>query len=407
MHPKAKAPLLWLRTHGIWLGLLLLCGCTTAKPTLSLRRFPPDTTMNEAAGRGGMLYVTLQLADGQKLPFVLDTGSSATALDNSLEPKLDACLGEGTVTIFAVKQDTRIYKTPTLYWGGTPLLNSNKYVITVDCQKLSANGGHPQMGILGMDILCHYCLQLDFAARKIRFLDPVLADKTSWGQPFPLTDLGDGCFVVRENLVKSHGWGSLIDTGCDSDGWLTPQFYHEWTNLLQPATGAVHSPRGRLGDEYYDEIHLTELDSAQVASGDEHLRFNGIGLRLLAQNLVTLDFPERTLYLKRTSLGPLKPDRAAQAAARSEGRAALRFLSQLQREGRLPGWSEYNQRAVGQVHFYYHYPDTVTFDNLRKIGDPAIYHYEVIRPDKSHPWRLTKAWRTDASGRTLEEYQAP
>ena len=34
---------------------------------------------------------------------------------------------------------------------------------------------------------------------------------------------------------------------------------------------------------------------------------NTIGLRFLARHLVTLNFPKRTMYLKRVSAGPLAP----------------------------------------------------------------------------------------------------
>src|SRR5208282_4204666 len=100
---------------------------------------------------------------------------------------------------------------------------------TFDFKQLATHEGPPIMGILGMDVLHHYCIQLDFAAGKIRFLNDERANKENWGKPYPLTDLGDGCFLINENLVGAKGPGSLIDTGyITSDGWLTPELFQQW-----------------------------------------------------------------------------------------------------------------------------------------------------------------------------------
>ena len=44
--------------------------------------------MNQDAGRGGILIVTLRLESGEKLPFIVDTGCQVTVFDKSLEGKL-------------------------------------------------------------------------------------------------------------------------------------------------------------------------------------------------------------------------------------------------------------------------------------------------------------------------------
>jgi hypothetical protein len=49
---------------------------------------------------------------------------------------------------------------------------------------MSAAVGQPIMGILGFDVLQHYCIQLDFSARKLRFMDGDHANKHHWGKAF-------------------------------------------------------------------------------------------------------------------------------------------------------------------------------------------------------------------------------
>jgi hypothetical protein len=158
------------------------------------------------------------------------------------------------------------------------------------------------MGVIGMDVLDHYCVQLDFAAGKVRFLDADHADKSKWGKAVPLVNIGNGCLAVRENLAGVPGVGSLVDTGEPRDGWLLPEVYHQWTNHTQaPVEGEVRSPKGVLAGDRYRHVDLRELDAKALASGDLHMDLNGVGLHALSRYVVTFDFPDRTMYLKRPS----------------------------------------------------------------------------------------------------------
>ena len=91
-----RNPLKLLRIYSLLLSLLLLCSCaTTPHPCVrvSTSKLPADVAMNKEAGRGGYLIVTLQLESGEELPFLVDTGASATLLAKSLESKLGDQLG--------------------------------------------------------------------------------------------------------------------------------------------------------------------------------------------------------------------------------------------------------------------------------------------------------------------------
>lgn len=386
--------------------LMFLCSCATENP--ARLRLPADVSMNKDAGRGGLVIVMLRLESGEKLPFVVDTGCPITVFDKALEPKLGKRLDTGTFWNFGVEQESGRFAAPKLLWGNT-LLMTGTNVVTIDRKQLSSNVDHPFMGILGMDVLEHYCIQLDFAAGKMRFLDDERANKKGWGKPFPLTDTVDGCFAVGENLVGAKGSESLIDTGCDYDGWLTPKLFQQWTNQMQlTPDGEARSPNGVLDGETYHELDLHGLDAKLLLSDDSHIKFNGIGLHVLSQNLVTLDFPRRTMYLKRTSDWPLI-DKNRTAAAMTMAKSTLQFLGRLRKQGQLPGWSKNGEGATTAFHFNHvpsPYLDSVTWD-ARKKGDSSIYHYTVARASKDNPWKLQNAWRTDANGRVVQEYAVP
>jgi hypothetical protein len=384
--------------------LLLLCSCATEK---SIRlRLPADVTMNKEAGQGGMLIVTLQLESGEKLPFMVDTGASGTGFDKSLAPKLGKRLGTGTALHFGDRQEGGAYTAPRLYLEGAPLMMTGTNVFTYDLRPFSSNAGRPILGVLGMDVLGHYCIQLDFQAGKMRFLDDEPAGKKDWGRPFPLTDIGDGRFSVRENLAGAKDSDSMIDSGCNYDGWLSQPLFQQWTNQAKlPVNGEVRFPMGVLGGDTYPNVNLRGFGAEALSVGDSHIVFNGIGLHFLARHLVTFDFPKRTMYLKRTNIGPLV-DEDMEAVGQAVAESAIKILMSLKEKGQMPGWSKNDEATTKIVTFHYHYPDSLTLDLLKK-GDSSTYHYEFSRVSKTSPWKLQKAWQTDSNEHLVKDYPVP
>lgn len=169
-----------------------------------------------------------------------------------------------------------------------------------------------------------------------------------------------------------------------------------------PSNGEARSPNGLLGGDIYHELDLAGLEKT---NHDSHSQFNGIGIHALSRNLVTLDFPERTMYLKRTSdLALLDED--TEAAAKSAGESAGMFSRSLRIKGKLPGWTINDVPEKGNA--VANWPDAshldlVTLDE-RKEGDSSVYHYTFTRASRGSPWKLEKAWRTDEGGKTTEEF---
>jgi hypothetical protein len=277
-----------------------LTNSATAADDLPLK-LPPEVAMSPGADRGRHIFVLIRVGHGSDLPFVLDTGASATVFDASLGPQLGNRIRTEPVVRWGDLQQSGVYAAPHLYLGGVRL-RTGPTVITSDFKKNSKDVGRPVLGLIGMDVLGNYCVQMDFAAGKVRFLDADTADKSKWGRAIPLTNLGDGCMATRENLAGSTDVGSLIDTGDNGDGWLVPEIYQQWTNQTRVLAGAeVRSPQGTLAGEKLKKVDLRNLDAKTVGSGDPHMGFNGIGLHTLSRYVVTFDFPNRTMYLKRPS----------------------------------------------------------------------------------------------------------
>jgi hypothetical protein len=293
-------------TCGIVLALLLLRLSATAESVLA--PLPPEVSINKEAGRGGHLIVTLRLESGEELPCIVDTGSSGTLLDKSLEPKLGKRIGPLTIWSDFGQQESGIYAAPLLYLGNVPLKTYHQ-VFTYDFKKVPAFSRAGVRGILGMDCLQHYCVQLDFEEGRMRFLGPEQVKRAELGKAFPLTY---SVTAAKKNVpsmsllfIPATGFfgtktNVMIDSGDNSDGAFEKGSIsgHYLTRL---AHFFIRSRSLRVKKCVWDGHTYTKL---RVSPGE-----NTFGLRFLARHLVTFDFPSRTMYLKEPRSGPLGSSR--------------------------------------------------------------------------------------------------
>jgi len=331
--------------------------------------------MNPDAGRDGELLVNLRLENGEEMPFIVDTGSPGTLFDKTLASKLGWRLpiGNLNVPVGGEAQKSGVYLEPKLYLG-TTRLKTGHLCATYDFKKMSKDDGYPIMGILAMDCLRHYCIQLDFQAGKMRFLDSKSLDVTQLGKPYPLKFwLYSSLFTDHAGLAGGKRVRSLVDTGWNTDGSV------EKGAIPGETSDWVHLPQCVWDGQTYTDIYV----------GTEG---NILGLGFLARHLVTFDFPRRTMYLKQVTDRPL-----LEAGFKS----ALDFLIDWKKAGRDPGWAKEEKGKIGPES----HPDSETYGFVaRKDGDDRIYHYIVTRASKGTPWKLQKAWRTDRDGKVVEEF---
>ena len=120
---------------GLWVAQAL------ADSRLNGLQLPTGIVINEEAGRGGWWVVTLRLESGEDLPVIVDTGTSGTVLDKSLETKLGVPLATAVSQSWGVKQTNNVYAAPKLYLAGVPLVTGDP-IVTSDLL-ISGRDGHP------------------------------------------------------------------------------------------------------------------------------------------------------------------------------------------------------------------------------------------------------------------------
>ena len=294
-----RVPLL-MTVIGACVCLALFCSCAMAPIWFSHDSIPPKlpaaVSFNKGAGRGDPLYLTLRLESGEELLFMVDTGAAFTLLDKSLEPGLGKRYGTARIKWLGGKSTAVVYRAPKLYLGDTQLLTGAR--ILTDDLRMIPLAGQPLQGILGTDCLRHYCIQLDFAARKIRFLDPDLPKSEDLGRAFPLS-IFFSTVSAHENLVGVKGAKSDIDTGCNFDGTLSSGLFQQ---ELRQQNLVLTNGMARLAESFWAGETYTNLNVVEYGGRRFH---NLVGLRFLARHLVTFNFPKRTMYLQRQSVGPL------------------------------------------------------------------------------------------------------
>jgi hypothetical protein len=292
-------------------GTSLLCSCATHDST----GVPSaEATFNRSAGAGDWLFITLRLEDGQELLVLVDTGAPVSALDKSLERKLGKRLGQRQLHYVWKDAAAGEFKAPKLFLANTQL-QTGSHVSTMDFSTDPArtnSTGRPLMGVLGMDCMRHYCIQLDFKARRMRFLAGRPPEPEALGRAFPLHVYPSGLsgyVTVGESFTATKRVKPILDTGCMADGILEPKEFE--IALREQKMGLTRQFKHRLGfqqrvaygceatfgGETYTDLILAQAPPLVVGGQTNYL--NAIGLPFLARHLVTLDFPRRTMFLRK------------------------------------------------------------------------------------------------------------
>ena len=272
-------------------GLALISSCTTTRydsAVTAAPELPADVAMNKGAGRGMVLMVTVRMENGDEFPCAVDTGAPASLLPGRLEPQLGKRVGAWKFsTLDSTNEIEHLYLAPKLYLGATPLVTGSRI----------GTWGQPY-GVLGMDCLCHYCIQLDFETGKIRFLDSEGLNTAELGKAYPLK-FHHYVYIHRSGLLGGRSSRSFIDTGCWMDG-LEPagrfrrEFARQRASLVPilkdgqitgSASDVAYFPASTWDGNTYTNLVIQKGESC-------------LGLKFLARHLVTLNFPKRVMYLK-------------------------------------------------------------------------------------------------------------
>jgi hypothetical protein len=258
---------------------------------------PPETYFDRGLGTDRIVCLRLQNERGENWRFLVDSGAPVTIFDRSLRPKLSPALSvEPVQYAWAGTAMLQVHKAPRLFLSNTLLLTGPN-VRSDDLRRVWRGRGVE--GILGLDCLGHYCVQLDFTSHTIRFLDPERATGPELGRAFPLYTFVNSTFVEGD-LLGTGPTLYRVDTGCTADAVIKPMLFRQacrrqfpdWAREFRTGEGRpvieAGFPHATFNGESYDKLVIDAADH------------NLLGLRFLSRHLVTLNFPKHMMYLRRS-----------------------------------------------------------------------------------------------------------
>jgi hypothetical protein len=241
---------------------------------------------------------------GRSWPFLLDTGASTSAATAHFEELFQRPAGTINQIGFLRTRTVRTYHVNGFTIGRfeTGSLEIHK------CEESASFDQRVDefvKGVIGVDALSRRVLQLDFDEREVRILDSHVKDPDEqehsvWfanGGPYVMCDVG----VPVEVLIDTGSGLGFTLTAASAERLRKVHWRSQPLNL-----GA--SERKTLLPEFLVARELTLGEQVLVDQGGAVGGVGTIGMGVLSRYRVTLDFPNKKLYLKPRKRLPARVD---------------------------------------------------------------------------------------------------
>lgn len=282
-----------------WLLLVLsIAGGCDSKPTNNSRHeilaeFPISSSSEH-------IFVPVKFKEKEYI-FLFDTGCEITTFDISFRQDLGE--KKGTIDIIDYTGKTvigEIYDAPEAFVGSLAMKDC-KVVHCADLKSFPSDPLRPYSGIIGVNFLKKYVVQLDFDNGKLLFLNPVEAPDPNWGTGLDLT-YSKGTPHITGTILNDMKVSFLVDTGCPAYNALNSEAFEEIQNR-EP--NIVFKGDQKLSDNITREIRVARLRNVAIGPFEYQNMvfieeyFSILGLPFLSRHLVTLDFANNKIYLKK------------------------------------------------------------------------------------------------------------
>lgn len=268
---------------------------------------------------GSYIIVQARINKTTPLNFIFDTGVRNTIITelhkeddislNFSEKRIIQGLGQGN-TVSSLKSDSN-----DITLGKLTLPDKTIYVLEEDIFALSENNGRKINGLLGVDLIQSYVVQIDYTRHRIHFYEkksfippsgysykPLVVENNKMYMHLTLLDLN-----AKIRTIKM-----LIDTGAQLNAW----FQTVRTNAAEIPEKRVHA---RVGQGFSGEIYgyLARIpricieqfcitnpivifpDSSMIASIMKNSDRDGtIGSELLCRFNIFIDYQSKSIYFK-------------------------------------------------------------------------------------------------------------
>jgi predicted aspartyl protease len=290
----------WLKAVLAFCVLFLSIGCGQ-EPKSSSEGLVDQRILAEFTIEKGGDFILLPVDfKGKEYSFVLDTGCSHTVFDSSLKHELgDVKRIERGLTAGGLMA-YEMYDAPAAFLGPFNMQDCDE-IFCIDFRMLSYIQGKRISGVIGMNFLRKYAVQIDFDKGVLSFLRPIRGQNPDWGEELEVNYDSLGVPHIMGNIHDGIKVNFVIDTGDSSSGALEGKIFDDIISrkkiktsetLVATASGTIRLRETRITNlrvgsfEYQDLIFCEGI-------------FSCLGLSFLSRHLVTLDFQNNRIYLKK------------------------------------------------------------------------------------------------------------
>jgi hypothetical protein len=296
------------------------------------RRAPAGAAASFASGQSaempfhnvvGHIVITGSLEGHGNIHFLIDTGASASFLDEKTATRLGIKPSDTYATGNGIGKDLLLSAVANPIQVGLPGLDLKNVTFRLFPTSSwdRAIGLHID-GIIGTDILQHYAMHIDYRRRLLRIMNPAALDTSRAGDPIPLQIQHSLILVqatVRKFNTASNPTSLIVDTGSNESITLSRNFLSANPDL-HFARGVYSYSLGGGGssDETITRCSAVQLGDMIVRNPLVHLLTQNQGLwaagwagsvgnDILQRFDVTINFPGAMLYLRpNTVLGDIE-----------------------------------------------------------------------------------------------------
>jgi len=240
---------------------------------------------------------------GKEYSFIPDTGLTLTGFDTSFRQSLGKAKGTKIVLTPGGPTRVELFDAPVAFLGPFNMQECG-HVICADSGMLtfvSSIEGRKISGCVGMNFLMNHVIQIDFDKGKLLFLEPTTGKRPDLGEELAIKYNPQGIPQISGNILGDIKVDFMIDTGANTTGALDSKIFKNILAKKQMKTsetlfatlaGTMRRRRARMskisgGPFEYQNLIFAEGNGSQL------------GLLFLARHIVTFDFPNSKVYLKK------------------------------------------------------------------------------------------------------------
>lgn len=232
--------------------------------------------------------------------FLLDTGSSHTVFDTSFKHELGEVKSVKKGLTSGSPILAEFFNAPEALLGPLNLKESGE-IACVDLHMFNLVLGKKVSGMIGMNFLRKYVVQVDFDKGTLLFLQPMEEQHPDWGIELAIKYDSLGWPQITGLVLKDIEVDLVIDTGANSTGGLESEIFKHTLSekelktsevLFATASGVIRKREMRI-----KSLSIGSLNYADIILGEANM--SHLGLLFLSRHIVTFDFLNNRMYLKK------------------------------------------------------------------------------------------------------------